>query len=40
MKLIPIDVECHSGYKADEYSKYFIQNNVRFENREVTVWFI
>ena len=36
MKLIPIEVECHSGYKADEYSKYFSRDNDRFEIRQVT----
>jgi len=36
MKLIPIEVECHSGYKADEYPKYFSWNNERFEIRQVT----
>jgi hypothetical protein len=28
---IPINVECHSGYKADEYPKCFFHNNKRFE---------
>jgi hypothetical protein len=36
MKLIPIEVECHSGYKADEYPKYFSRNNERFEISQVT----
>jgi hypothetical protein len=36
MKLIPIEVECHSGYKADEYPKYFLWNNERFEISQVT----
>jgi hypothetical protein len=36
MKLIPIEVECHSGYKADEYPKYFSWDNDRFEICEVT----
>jgi hypothetical protein len=31
MKLIQIEVECHSGYKADEYPKYFSRGNDRFE---------
>jgi hypothetical protein len=31
MKLIPIEVECYSGYKADEYPKYFTRGNERFE---------
>jgi hypothetical protein len=33
MKLIPIEVECHSGYKAEEYPKYFSQGDDRFEIR-------
>ena len=36
MKLIPIEVECHSVYMADEYPKYFSWNNERFEIRQVT----
>ena len=36
MKLIPIEVECHSGYKADEYPKYFTRDNDRYEIYEVT----
>ena len=35
IKLIPIKVECHSGYKADEYPKYFYWNNNRFEVQEI-----
>lgn len=35
MKLIPIKVVCHSGYKADEYPKYFSRDNDRFEIRQV-----
>lgn len=31
MKLIPIEIECHSGYKADEYPKCFSRDNDRFE---------
>jgi len=33
---IPIQVECHSGYKADEYPKYFTRDNERFEIQEIT----
>jgi hypothetical protein len=35
MKLIPIEVECHSGYKADEYPKYFSRDNDRIEIRQI-----
>ncbi len=36
IKLIPIEVECHSGYKADEYPKYFSRDDKRYEIREIT----
>jgi hypothetical protein len=36
MKLIPIKVECHSGYKADEYPKCFYWNSQRFEIEEIS----
>jgi hypothetical protein len=36
IELIPIEVECHSGYKADEYPKCFYWNNSRFEIKKVT----
>jgi len=35
-KLIPITVECHSGYKADEYPKYIIRDNNRIEVMQIT----
>ena len=35
MKLIPIKVECHSGFKAEEYPKYFTLKNNRFEIHQV-----
>jgi hypothetical protein len=35
-KLIPIKVECHSGYKADEYPKCFYRNSDKFEIQEIT----
>ena len=35
MNLIPIKVECHSGYKMDEYPKCFYWNNNRFETKEI-----
>jgi hypothetical protein len=36
IKLIPIIVECHSGYKADEYPKCFFLDNDRFEISQIT----
>ena len=40
IELIPIEVECHSGYKADEYPKCFYWNNTRFEIQQVTdCWY-
>ena len=36
LKLIPVRVECHSGYKADEYPKCFCRNNERFEIVAIT----
>lgn len=30
-----IKVECHSGYRADEYPKCFYLGNDRFEIREI-----
>ena len=36
IKLIPIEVECHSGFKADEYPKCFFWNNSRFEISQIT----
>ena len=35
-ELIPIKVECHSGYKADEYPKCFNRGNDKFEIIEIT----
>ena len=35
MKLIPIRVECWSGYKADEYPKCFYLENARIEIAEI-----
>ena len=35
MELIPIKVECHSGYKADEYPKNFVWDNIEFEIVEI-----
>ncbi len=35
-KLIPIKVECHSGYKADEYPKSFYLDNCKHEIEEIT----
>lgn len=36
MKLIPIRVECHSGYKADEYPICFYREKIRFEISEIS----
>jgi hypothetical protein len=36
IKLIPIEVECHSGYKADEYPKWFCLNDKRFDIAGIT----
>lgn len=36
MKLIPIKVVCHSGYKADEYPISFYWKDERFDISEVT----
>lgn len=36
IELVQIEVECYSGYKADEYPKFFIWNNNRFEIIRVT----
>jgi hypothetical protein len=35
IKLIHVNVECHSGFKADEYPKYFYWDNNRFEIYEI-----
>jgi hypothetical protein len=34
--LIPIEVECHSGYKADEYPRCFYLNNDKYEIIEIS----
>lgn len=36
MESIPIKVECHSGYKADEYPRRFIWDQIEFEIKEIT----
>jgi hypothetical protein len=36
IKLIPIEVECHAGFKADEYPKCFSWNNSKFEISRIT----
>ena len=33
---IPIEVECHSGYKADEYPKCFYRDDEKFEIKEIS----
>lgn len=35
MNLIPIKVECHSGYKANEYPICFYWMNIKYEIREI-----
>ena len=35
MKLIPVNVECCSGYKADEYPKCFYHGDKRYEVTEI-----
>lgn len=35
IELIPINVECHSGYKADEYPKCFYWNNEKYDIQEI-----
>ena len=36
MKLIPIKVECYSGYRSDELPKRFYWNNTWFEIEKIT----
>jgi len=36
IELIPIEVECYSGYKADEYPKCFYRDGTRFEIQQLT----
>ena len=33
--LIPVNVQCHSGYKAEEYPEYFYWDNIRFEIKDI-----
>lgn len=35
MELIPIEVICYSGYKADEYPKNFIWEDISFDIIEI-----
>ena len=35
INLVPIIVESHSGFKADEYPKNFSRDGVRFEITEI-----
>ena len=35
MEYFPVKVQCHSGYKADEYPKKFIWDHVEFGIIEV-----
>jgi hypothetical protein len=32
---IPVMVECHSGYRADEYPKSFYRNDKRYVIKEI-----
>lgn len=34
-ELMPIEVECHSGYKADEYPKCFYLSDEKYEIVEI-----
>lgn len=34
-ELFSVDVECHSGYKADEYPKRFYRDGARVEIEEI-----
>jgi hypothetical protein len=36
ISLISIHVECHSGYKGDEYPKCFYRDDEKFEIAEIT----
>jgi len=36
MRLIPISVGCHEGFKADETPRWFILHGQRFEVAEIT----
>ena len=36
MKLIPVQVECHSGYKAGEYPTSFYWMNIHYEIKEIS----
>lgn len=35
MKLIPVEVQCHSGYQADEYPTSFYWMNTRYDIKEI-----
>lgn len=36
INFIPIQVECHAGYKADEYPRFFTIGNERLEIQDIT----
>ena len=36
MKLVPIKVECHSGYKADEYPVCFYLEHIKYAIEEIS----
>lgn len=33
--LIPVEVSCHSGFRADEYPEYFYWNGIKFEIAQI-----
>jgi uncharacterized protein (DUF2126 family) len=33
--LIPVKIECHSGFKADEYTKYIYHHEKRLEIQQI-----
>lgn len=40
MNLIPVKVECHSGYKADEYPVCFYWLEIKYDIKEISDrWF-
>jgi hypothetical protein len=32
---VPVSVECHSGYRADEYPKSFYREDKKYEIKEI-----
>lgn len=35
IRLVPVTVECYSGYKADEYPKSFALDEKKYEIRDI-----